>query len=99
MNILIDARWININNIDGISTFTINIIRELIKNYKDNFYIIVENIQKSYFLEKNFDIKSNFIYSNCSINSIKNIFKIKNIINKFFIDLYFSPNMVFFYPL
>lgn len=99
MNILIDARWINIKNIDGISTFTINIIKELIKKYRDKFFILVENKEKSDFLKNNFDINSNFIYSNYSINSIKNIFKIKDIINKFFIDLYFSPNIVFFYPL
>ena len=99
MNILIDARWINIKNIDGISTFTINIIKELIKKYRDKFFILVENKEKSDFLKNNFDINSNFIYSNYSINSIKKIFKIKDIINKFFIDLYFSPNIVFFYPL
>jgi hypothetical protein len=99
MNILIDARWINTKNIDGITTFTINIIKELLKKNENKFFILLESEKKSDFLKKNFNINSNFVYSKCSISSIINIFKIGSIIKKLSINLYFSPNTVFFYLL
>ncbi|GIW22399.1 MAG: glycosyl transferase [Candidatus Sericytochromatia bacterium] len=99
MNILIDARWINTSNIDGISNFTINIIKELLNNFGDKFYILLKNKEEYHFLRKNFNLNSEkVIFLDIKINSFKNIFKIRQLINNLNIKLYFSPNIVFFLP-
>ncbi len=99
MRIIIDTRWIRSLKIDGIANFTLNITRELLKS-EHQFILITNSNEITDFLKLSLgNVKPVFYYTNCSVNSFKNVYLIPKIISKLKPDIYFSPCYPFFSPL
>jgi len=98
LKIVIEARWIKCP-VDGISSFTLNIIKELLTIDSKNEYILLINSESV----KNFietyiqkDVSKISYILDFSLSSLKNIYKLPKIILELKADIYFSPNYSFF---